>query len=399
MHLTQVAPYVTYPPRMGGDHRTHGLVKEFPTEGDTVVRYCQGGSPAMYKSIDLRRRVEIADGYDEVRHLHPLHEVAKAPMLLGYPNLLAHHTLRVASNSLGDLLDKADVVLSREPWQTPYVLNHTDDDTPVVFSSHNVETERFGDIEQPFFEGAVARRVDALERRSVEGADAIVCTSKRDADVYRERYDPRGPVIVAPNGTYEDSLRDHRPDSARATHVRTRYGIDTDTTVCLFMGSNYKPNVEAAEAVVEVARLMRDDAVHFLVMGSVGDAIDNTPANVTTTGYVEEGFEAHFDAADIALNPMLSGGGTNIKLIDFFARSLPVVSTPFGARGLDATPDEHLVVAELDGFSGAVRTLAADPDRQREIGRRARELAAARYTWEAASRHLRERIVDLFGPF
>ncbi|GGL22009.1 hypothetical protein GCM10009037_01720 [Halarchaeum grantii] len=403
MHLCQVAPYVTYPPQMGGDHRTHGLVKEFPAAGDTVVRYCQGGSPAMYKSLDLRRNVRIADGYDEYRHLHPLHEVVKSPMLLGYPNLLAGRALSLANDGLPGMLDDADVVLAREPWQTPYVLDAVDDSTPVVFSSHNVEMERFGDIDQPLFEDRVERRVAALERRSVEGSDLVVCTSERDARVYRETYDPGGPVIVVPNGTYESDIREHRPHSSAARGCRRSHGIPANATVCVFMGSNYEPNAEAAHAVVDIADRMRDTTppVHFLILGGVGNALSgrDLPANVTVTGYVEDGFEAHLDAADVALNPMLSGGGTNIKLIDFFARSLPVVSTPFGARGIDAADGAELVVAGLDAFPDTIASLASDPERCRDIGRAARLLAAEEYTWEAGSRALHERIIEDFGPF
>lgn len=403
MHLCQVAPYVTYPPRLGGDHRSHGLVKEFPELGDAVERFCQGGSPAMYKSLDLRRNVEIAEEYTEYRHLHPLHEFLKAPMLVGYPNVFQSEALRIASDGLGKMLKKADVVLAREPWQTPYVLDHVDDETPVVFSSHNVETERFGDIHQPLFSEWFERRVDRLERRSVEESDAIVCTSERDANVYREKYDPGGSILVAPNGTYEKSLRDHRPNSDAARRIRSKYGIPSEATVCLFMGSNYKPNVEAAEATVEVAREFstRSPPVHVLVMGSVGNAVRDSdlPENVTTTGYVEDDFEAHFDAVDVALNPMRSGGGTNIKLIDYFARSLPVVSTPFGARGLDATDGEELLVAELADFPDAIEALEDDQSRRHRIGLAGRRLAAAKYTWEASSRKLNEFVHGQFGPF
>jgi len=278
MHLTQVAPYVTYPPRLGGDHRTHGLVTEFPEYGDTVERFCQGGSPAMYRSFDFRREVEIAENYTEYRHLHPLHELLKAPMLLGYPNVFQSQGLRIANDGLGRMLDDADVVLAREPWQMPYVLDHVDDDTPVVFSSHNVETERFGDIRQPVFEEWFERRVNDLEQRSVEEADAVVCTSKRDADVYREKYDQGGPILIAPNGTYREDIREHRPNSKRAKRVRKRYDIAKDVTVCLFMGSNYKPNIEAAEATVDIAREFceKPPSAHFLILGSVGDALDQS---------------------------------------------------------------------------------------------------------------------------
>ena len=399
MDLCQVAPYVTYPPRLGGDHRTHGLVKEFPTFGDVVTRFCQGGSPAMYKSLDLRRRVEIAENYTEYRHLQPLHELLKAPMLLGYPNVFQSQALRIAHDGLDTMLDEADVVLSREPWQTPYVLDHMDDDTPVVLSSHNVETERFGDIDQPVFEEWFEGRVESLERQSVEESDAIVCTSDRDADVYRDRYEPGGPIFVAPNGTYEENIRKHKPDARRVKRIRSKYDIPQEATVCLFMGSNYKPNVEAAEAVVEMAREFDDDT-QFMVMGSVGDAIagSNEPENLTITGYVEDGFEAHFDASDIALNPMESGGGTNIKLIDYFARSVPVISTPFGVRGLK-NGNDSVIVAEVPDFPRAIERLRCDSDKRRRIGQTGRDVAAESYTWEASSRHLREQIVETFGPF
>ncbi|WP_424008898.1 glycosyltransferase [Haloferax denitrificans] len=388
---------------MGGDHRTHGLVKEFPAAGDTVIRYCQGGSPAMYRSLDLRRRVEIAEGYEERRHLHPLHELTKAQMLLGYPNLFAGESLRFANDGLPQMLSEADVVMVREPWQMPFVLNRTPEKTPIVFSSHNVETERFGDIEQPVFKEWTEQRVAILERRAVEKSDAIICTSNRDKETYNELYDLGGPAIVAPNGTYKDDLRDHRPDSESARVIRRRYGITPDETVCLFMGSNYQPNVDAAKAAIDVMRTANNSGkqVHLLILGSVGNAFDGSdlPPNVTTTGFVEDGFESHFDAADIALNPMRTGGGTNIKLIDYMARSLPIISTPFGVRGLDVVDGEHLVVAELDAYLDTIMRLRNDPERRHKLGSAARDIAAANYTWEFASRHIRKQLVDRFGPF
>ncbi|WP_424014949.1 glycosyltransferase [Halorubrum xinjiangense] len=403
MKVCQVAPYVTYPPRMGGDHRTHGLMKEFPEFGDSVVRYCQGGSPAMYRSFDLRRWVTIADGYEERRHLHPIHELPKAPMLLGYPNLFASRSLRLASDGLDEMFADADVVVVREPWQLPYILDHANPDVPVVYSSHNVETERFGDIDQPLFADKVRKRVAALERRAIEETDATICTGERDANVYRDRYDPGGPIIVAPNGAYEDDLREHCPGSQGAQRVRRKYDISQDSTVSLFMGSNYRPNVEAAEVVVEIARDFhgRNDQFHFLILGDVGNALNDgdIPPNVTTTGYVEEDFEAHFDAADIALNPMLSGGGTNIKQIEYFARSLPVISTPFGVRGIEVRDGEQIIVADVEAMSDAIENLAGNADLREKIGENGRLLAAERYTWEASSRTVRTQFRKNFDPF
>lgn len=355
----------------------------------------------MYKSLDLRRRVEIEDRYVEYRHLNPLHEVAKVPMLLGYPNLFAEHTLRLANDGLDDQFARADVILAREPWQIAYVVEHAPDDTPVVFSSHNVETERFSDIRQPAFADRTLDRVRRLERLAVEETDAIVCTSERDADVYRSQYDPGGEIVVAPNGTYEKNIRQHEPNSDEAERLRSRYGIPSGATVCLFLGTNYRPNVKAARDTLDIAEVYdrRSENVHFLIVGSVDSGIEGeVPPNATLTGYVTEDFEAHFDLADIALNPMSIGGGTNIKILDYFARGLSVVSTPFGGRGFDGD-GETLVLAEIDQFVDAIDDLRDDPDRRRRIGEAARSMAESSFTWEATSRSLRETMVDLFGPF
>ena len=394
MNLLQVVPYDSYPPQMGGDHRSHGLVKEFPKHGDTVFRFCQGGSPKLYKSLNIRRQVTIEEGYVEYRHLHPLHEVVKAPMLLGYPNLFAGWTLRHASDGLRDRINEADVVLVREPWQFKAVDELTPASTPIVYSCHNVEIERFNEIARPLFDRRTMDRVRQLERYAVDHADMIVTTSERDAAVYRNEFDSTTPYVVAPNGTYEDSIRTHNPDAEGVAQLRSRYDIALDATICLFMGSDYQPNVVAAEHVVELAREL--SSVEFVIMGTVGNSLNsgNIPDNVTIIGYVEDDFEAHFDLADIALNPMTKGGGTNIKMIDYFARSLPVISTPFGVRGIEVTDGGEIVVAEVADFSAAVTRLASQPERRREIGVAARELASERYTWEAASRLLREELTE-----
>ena len=35
------------------------------------------------------------------------------------------------------------------------------------------------------------------------------------------------------------------------------------------------------------------------------------------------------------INPMISGSGTNIKMFDFMAAGLPIITTDIGARGIE----------------------------------------------------------------
>jgi len=388
MNVLQVVPYVSYPPRIGGDHRSHGLVKEFPSFGATVYRFCQGGSPGMYKDRDFRRQVEIADNYIEFRHLNLIHESTKALMLLGYPNILAEYSLRLASDGLQERIEWADMVIVREPWQFRTVHKMMPDEIPIVLSSHNVEKERFSEIQQPFFEEWTVERVRMLEQFAVDHADAIITTSERDSAIYRGEFGYTGPDIVASNGTYEDVIREHRPDSIAARRLRRRYHIDEEATICLFMGSNYKPNVEAAETVLKMARELPE--VEFVIMGSVGNALSNKLSceNVTITGYVKDDYEAHFDLADIALNPISTGGGTNIKLIDYMARSLPVISTPFGMRGLELSNRQDIIRSEVTDFAMRIEELSKQDTVRQQIGNSSRRKAQELYTWEESSRRV-----------
>ena len=52
-------------------------------------------------------------------------------------------------------------------------------------------------------------------------------------------------------------------------------------------------------------------------------------------------------AADCALNPVCSGSGSNLKLIEALAAGLPVLSTPFGMRGYERLAP-HVTVLDAD---------------------------------------------------
>lgn len=393
MKVLQVSPYVVEPPRTGGSHRTHGLVKEIPHIGGEVTRFCQGGSPDTYRALDFRQKVQVAENYVERRHLNPLHDLAMSPVLFGFPNVFAKYALDFADDGLDALLERSDIVLVREPWQLPVLLERSD--VPVVYSSHNVEIDRFDQIQPPLYR-EVKEWVHELERIAVEESAATVCTSERDAEIYRERFDVDTPLFVLPNGTYAENLRERNPNSPLAKSLRQRYGIDHTTTVAIFVGSDYGPNVEAAKHVIQIAEEMEktDPPVHFVIVGNVAHAIGVDRPNVTVTGFVEE-FEGHFDIADLALNPMTTGGGTNIKLFDYFARGVPVVSTPFGVRGIDVEDGEEAFVRELNEFPITINELSADPRVCERVGARARELASEKYTWEAISKNLYEHLETL----
>jgi glycosyltransferase involved in cell wall biosynthesis len=51
-------------------------------------------------------------------------------------------------------------------------------------------------------------------------------------------------------------------------------------------------------------------------------------------GYVED-IDTYFSGADVFINPITSGGGIKVKLVEALSYGLPVVSTELAAEGID----------------------------------------------------------------
>jgi len=55
--------------------------------------------------------------------------------------------------------------------------------------------------------------------------------------------------------------------------------------------------------------------------------------------------------AQVALNPVQSGSGSNLKMAEYAAAGLPIVSTPFGCRGLELAGVGNVVQVEPGEFA------------------------------------------------
>ena len=82
--------------------------------------------------------------------------------------------------------------------------------------------------------------------------------------------------------------------------------------------------------------------------------------------------------ATVAVNPVVSGSGVNIKVVEYLDAALPLVSTSLATRGLPLRPGVDLEVHDdPQAFADAVLRLLADPQAARRMG-------------ETGQRHLRE---------
>jgi glycosyltransferase involved in cell wall biosynthesis len=177
--------------------------------------------------------------------------------------------------------------------------------------------------------------------------------------------------------------------------------IFTDTApVILYLGTlSWQPNIEGLERLLtsvfpEVRRKLPE--ARLVVAGAgASPALASRVAATEGAEFIGEvgDPEPLYRRARVLVDATRSGGGTRLKVLNTFARGVPVVASSVAAQGLEVTPGEHLLVAdEEDELADAIVLLLRDPDRCRSLSENARALIRARYVAEVAFRALDETL-------
>lgn len=278
----------------------------------------------------------------------------------------------------------ADVVVACHPYGYPAIRRVWDG--PVVYESLNVEA----DLKAAIFPHASEQiaAVSEVEGQCARTAPVVFCCSLEDAARMQARHSlDTTPRLVA-NGV--DALSYTRLPVEEAGRLRERLGLGT-ARIALFIGSLHGPNIDALKALEDVAKALPE--VAFVILGSVCDAAELPAftANVHLVGRVsDEELRAWLGAAHVGLNPMVSGSGTNLKMLEYAAAGLPIVSTPFGGRGGILKAGQHYVAADAERFAEAIEQLLGDTmtaERERMV-ESARQRATAEGDWQAIAGHM-----------
>lgn len=295
----------------------------------------------------------------------------------------------------------ADVVVFSHPWVFPLVPSSVLDKKLVVYDAQNMEYDlrrSLLDQSNPF-EATVIDRVEAAERELGARANLVLACSPEDAERFEQHYgwDPSS-IEQVPNGTF---ISEFQPfDPLVKASARGRLGIKDNEVIALFIGSDYGPNIEAAAEILN--RLSPGcPEITFVIAGGVCSSLpDKVPRNIRATGYLTD--EQRRDwllAADVALNPMLSGSGTNIKMLEFGAASLPIVSTRIGARGIVHASSFGITICSVEEMTDEIRRLASSTELRASEGAEARHLVETRFSWEQLSRNLGTTLISDFSKF
>ena len=221
------------------------------------------------------------------------------------------------------------------------------------------------------YEAAVARRVDTS-----------LFVSEGEAALFRGRSGLGEEKVRAVENGIDTNLFD-----PALTFDRVGEGTGP---LAVFTGQmDYRPNIDAvrwfASDILPLIRQIHPQARFAIVGRAPTDevrALAKLPG-VTVTGEVPD-VRPWLVAADAVVAPLLLARGVQNKLLEAMAMARPVVASTAAAEGIDATPGEHLLVAEGGrDMAGAVSALFDDSAAATAMGQAARSRMIARYGWDA----------------
>ena len=388
--LVVVSTSPVWPPQGGGQYRTYHISRELARDADVCV-VCLG------QAKDTPAVTHVVAGLKEIRVPRTASQQARAVELLARLEVSVDDIANSDDwrenldfvQALGHELADADIVLVVNPYLYGAVCELGFKGT-LWYDAHDVAIDIKTAMLPPGAESdSLLERVAVIERTCVTAADRLFTCSRNDALRLAELYGRKPEDFrVIPNGA--DATRATPPTPQQRQHAKERFGLG-ERPVLLFMASWHGPNVEALPLLIRCAESLTTGSI--LLTGSLCEhpAAQNLPAAIRCLGVLDEAAkEQALTASDLALNLVTTGSGTNLKMLEYAAWGLPIITTPFGNRGLDFIAGDHVIVAEPDGLARRAADLSVNPAALQPMAARARAMVRLCYDWPGIVAPLRE---------
>lgn len=260
-----------------------------------------------------------------------------------------------------------------------------------IYDAHNVEANYW----RPYLNGPLKKRlwkrVRKVEEHIVGLVDYIFVTSSEEARIFEEEYSVNSEkMVLVPNGVDTNSLKPLNGELREAE--RRRLGLGYPEYI-VFIGSNVKANADAARWIINYLA-PRIPHVLFIIIGSVCGILEKPshPTNVKLLGVIPIKEKNLFlELADMAINPVTIGAGTNVKMLEYLAAGLPIITTNVGARGLGLTNNHDVIVCTRQEVKENILQLFSNEHLRMTLRKNAR-IKAQEFDWENIEKNIKTRL-------
>ncbi len=373
--------YSIYPPMGGGQQRIYQLYRNLAQWADVTHL-------ALVPALGDVGSITIAPNFVEERiarslYHHTLERQLADDLSASVGDLSAilyyqHNPL--FCQRVKELAAGSDLVILSHPYLYPTLRSvYTGN---FIYEAHNLEA----DLKQSILGHSPAhlQTIIDTERNCAQDASHTIACSQPDADRLVELYQlEANQVSVIANGT--DTNASQPATVAQRRQARMALGLTETQTLALFMASYHGPNNQALDHILAIAPQCPD--ITFIVLGSVAQHAHLTNAqisnNLTLTGVVSESNKQQYLAAsNIALNPMTTGSGTNLKMLDYAAAGLLIVSTPFGGRGGLLVANQDFIACDIADMPKLLNQLSTSHNDHQQMIVNARKSVVEHADWK-----------------
>lgn len=252
---------------------------------------------------------------------------------------------------------------------------------PIILNAHNVEhviLDRYAALESNLFKSLYARmeaaKMKKCERCAVARTPLTLACSENDR-LSLLALSPEAQIAVVPN-TVEVGV----PNTVTGEPLTLVYqgGMDwyPNRDAVEYFIKSILPLVRAKFPQVRLVVGGRNPSPGFLARYAGHPGIE-------FTGTVAD-MQRVIARAAVCIVPLRIGSGTRLKILEAAAMGKAVVSTTIGAEGLEFEGGKHLLIADRpDHFARAIEALLGNDEWRIAMGRRARDVVAAKYSEKA----------------
>ena len=188
------------------------------------------------------------------------------------------------------------------------------------------------------------------------------------------------------------------PNCIDLTHYND-YGDITEPDSLIFTGSfKYSPNYDAMVWFLQnIYPIVRRELpkVHLKITGDHAGRELPLANGVTLTGFVQD-IRPYIASSWASVVPLLSGGGTRLKILEAMALRTPVITTSKGAEGLDVEHEMNVLIAdEPVDFAQCVVRLLKDQELRNHLADNAYQLVREHYEWTGIMPEFLQMIEDI----
>jgi glycosyltransferase involved in cell wall biosynthesis len=385
LFLTQIVPY---PPDSGPKVKTWQVLRYLHERGHqiTLVSFVRAEEE---KHLDAIRQLGIQVYPVAMRRNRVMDMIYWLQSnLSGQPFLIERDNLKPMRELVTELMKKEayDAVHADQLTMTQFFLDLEKLNLPKrpirIFDAHNATwmiVKRMGGTSLKILNPILnleSKRVKEYEGRVVRDFEWTLAVTDIDRDLLLEavqtiggKPDVRDRILSIPITVDSSDLMPVRRNGS-ALNIMTLGTL------------HYPPNADGIRWFIQEVFPRVQSEINQVTLSVIGK---NPPADflqiaqqsqgkIEVTGYVED-LTPYLERACLMVVPVRVGSGMRVRILEAFARGIPVVTTTIGLEGIDARPGQDVLVAdEPEDFAREVIRLAKDPLLQERLANNGRAL-------------------------